>query len=170
MLHELSFSFGSPAVLKKIVAENPDRQFKLLANSGGNAEESLQLLDISGQPSQFNTELDYDVKLHAGVSTWDGFYSYNYFTFDADAAKVFDAKANLLAINDLPMGLRAMYVLTKKKNPGDYVLLTIWESSQAFSLWRNSDAFKPFNLYATSANHHHSSTYEPTRFPKEDEE
>lgn len=157
MLHELATTFGSKDLLDKIIAENPDRKMILMA--GSDADEGLQLVDVSGQPTVFNGGLTYRVQLHQGSTEWQGFFSFKYFTFDQDTAKVFDAKANRLASNGLPSGMTAMYVLTKAKNANEYVLLTIWADSDAYALWRHSPAFTPFDPYAVSANHFHSASY-----------
>jgi len=158
MLKHLTFTFGTRAVLGKIVAEHPDRDLILLATTTSN-DEGLQLLDVSDKPSLFISGLDYDVHLHQGATDWPGFYSFSYFKFDKDTADVFDAKANRLLANPLPYGMRAIYVATKATDRGSYCLLTLWDDGQAFSLWRDSPEFAPLKAYATSANHYHSSSY-----------
>ncbi|GEO70822.1 antibiotic biosynthesis monooxygenase [Levilactobacillus acidifarinae] len=159
MLQNLAVTFGSKEILTKLIAAHPDRHLILLGSSTGDAE-GLQLLDVSGQPSFFTTHLDYRVKLHQGATDWRGFFSFSYFKFDPDTADVFDAKLNRLAANPLPAGMRALYVLTKTTDSGSYVLLTLWDDGQAFSLWRHSPAFAPLDIYATSANHYHAAGYQ----------
>lgn len=158
MLRNLAFTFGSRDVLKKFIAEHPDRELVLLGSSTGD-NQGLQLIDASGEPSLFSAGLDYRVHLHQGATDWQGFYSFSYFKFDQDTADVFDAKINRLVSGPLPHGMRALYVLTKEHDAGSYSLLTIWEDSQAYSLWRNSTAFAPLEIYATSANHYSSASY-----------
>lgn len=165
MLHELSTTFGSRDLLDSLIAQNPDRQLVLMADSGG--DEGLQLVDVSGKPSVFNSHLDYQVRLHQGSSQWRGFFNFNYFTLDPDAAKVFNAKANRFASNGLPAGMTAFYILNKQKNTNEYVLLTIWDDSQAYSLWRHSAAFAPFDVYSTSANHFHAASYQQVTAEKD---
>lgn len=164
MLHEIAATFGGRDLLDKLIAEHPDRKLVLLA--GSSTDEGLQLVDISGQPSIFKSNLNYLVRVHQGSSDWRGFFSFNYFTFDADTAKVFDAKANRLASNPLPSGMTALYVLTKQHNPNEYVLLTIWADSEAYALWRDSPTFAPFDVYETSANHFHEASYHQARKEK----
>lgn len=159
MLQNISLTFGSRDVLKHLITANPDRQLVLLGSSTGD-DEGLQLLDVSGQPSLFTTHLDYQVNLHQGSTAWHGFFNFSYFRFDAETASVFDAKMNRLAANPLPQGMQALYVLTKVNDPGNYILLTIWDEGQAYSLWRHSAAFAPLGIYATSANHFHGSGYQ----------
>ncbi|HIW72679.1 MAG TPA: antibiotic biosynthesis monooxygenase [Candidatus Levilactobacillus faecigallinarum] len=158
MLESLAFTFGTREILKKFIAEHPDRKLVLLANSAGD-DEGLQLLDVSGQPSLFKAGLNYQTQLHQGASDWQGFYHFSYFKFDHDTADVFDAKINRLAASVPPHGMRAMYVLTKEKDAGSYLLLTIWNDSQDYLLWRDTPAFEPLKIYATSANHFHSASY-----------
>jgi len=165
MLHQLSATFGSRDMLDSIIAQNPDRQLVLMADSGG--DEGLQLVDVSDQPSVFKSNLDYQVQLHQGSQLWQGFFNFNYFTLDPDAAKVFTAKANRFASNGLPSGMTAFYVLTKQKSANEYVLLTIWADSQAYSLWRHSPAFTPFDVYSTSANHFHAASYQQVTAEKD---
>ncbi|MGP4117862.1 antibiotic biosynthesis monooxygenase [Levilactobacillus zymae] len=158
MVQNIALTFGSKAILTQFMTANSDRKLVLLGSSTGD-DEGLQLLDVSGQPSLFTTNLDYRVKLHQGATDWRGFFSFSYFKFDPDTADVFDAKINRLAANPLPEGMRALYVLTKTADSGSYILLTIWDDGQAFSLWRHSAAFAPLDIYATSANHYHAAGY-----------
>ncbi|WP_203642687.1 antibiotic biosynthesis monooxygenase [Levilactobacillus andaensis] len=157
MLHRLSLTFGTRDLLGKIIARNPQRQLILMEIAGD--DEGLQLLDVTDEPTIFTGGLDYRVQLHQGARDWLGFFNFSYFTFDHDTATVFDAKMNQLASNVLPAGMTAMYVLTKEHNAGEYVLLTQWVDSEAFSLWRHSAAFTPIAQYASSANHFHTANY-----------
>ena len=158
MLRNLAFTFGSRDVLKQFIAEHPDRKLILLASSTGD-NQGLQLIDASDQPSLFSAGLDYRVRLHQGTTDWKGFYSFSYFKFDPHTAEAFEAKTTRLASNLLPHGMKALYVMTKQHDSGSYSLLTLWEDSQAYSLWRNSPEFTPLNIYATSANHYHTASY-----------
>lgn len=158
MLRNLSFTFGTRNVLKKFITDHADRELILLGSSA-NDDQGLQLVDASGKPSLFSAGLEYQVTLHQGATDWRGFYSFSYFKFDQDTADVFDAKVNRLAAGPLPEGMRALYVMVKPKDRGSYSVLTIWDDSQAYSLWRHSPAFAPLNTYATSANHYHASSY-----------
>ncbi|MFD1549919.1 antibiotic biosynthesis monooxygenase family protein [Levilactobacillus fuyuanensis] len=158
MLHQLSLTFGSRDLLDRIVKRNPDRQFVLLAATGG--AKDLQLLDVSGQSSVFTSHLDYEVKSEHGQPDWHGFFSFNYFTLDVESGKVFEGEVNKLAAEPLPNGMTAMLVLSKFKNSGEYVLLTIWDSSDAFMIWRRSAKFSPFTKYATTLNNFHAATYQ----------
>ncbi|MDT6980906.1 antibiotic biosynthesis monooxygenase [Levilactobacillus zymae] len=158
MLQSIALTFGSEEVLTKLMAAHPDREFVLLANSTGD-DDGLQLLDVSGQPSIFATHFDYRVNCHQGVNDWHGFFEFSYFEFNQDTADVFEAKANRLAANPLPTGLRALYLLTKVNDRGSYILLTQWDNSQSYTLWRHSPVFTPLDRYATSANHFHSAGY-----------
>ncbi|WP_341778109.1 antibiotic biosynthesis monooxygenase family protein [Levilactobacillus sp. HBUAS70063] len=158
MLHKLSLTFGSRDLLDKIVHQNPDRQFVLLAATGG--AKDLQLLDISGQDSVFTSHLDYQVKIEHGQPNWHGFFSFNYFNLDVESAKVFEGEVNKIAADPLPVGMTAMLVLSKLKNSGEYVLMTIWDSSDAFMIWRRSNKFSPFTKYATTLNNYHAATYQ----------
>ena len=158
MLHQLSLTFGSRPLLDKIIKQNPDRQFVLLAATGG--AKDLQLLDVSGQDSVFTSHLDYQVKIEHGQPTWHGFFSFNYFTLDVESAKVFEGDVNKIAADPLPAGMTAMLVLSKFKNSGEYVLMTIWDTSDAFMIWRRSNRFSPFTKYATQLNNFHAATYQ----------
>jgi len=165
MLRELSTTFGSRDFLDRIISQNADRQLILMAGSA--PEEGLQLLDVSGKPSVFKSNLDYQIRLHQGSHAWRGFFNFNYFTLDPDAAKVFDAKANRLASNGLPTGMTDLYMLTRNRSNNEYVLLTVWADSEAYSLWRHSAAFTPFDVYATSANHFHAASYQQVTADKD---
>lgn len=170
MLHQLSLTFGSRDLLDKIVKQNSDRRFVLLAATGG--AKDLQLLDISGQESIFTSHLDYQVKIEHGQPDWQGFFSFNYFDLNAESAKVFESEVNKIAANPLPDGMTTMLVLSKLKNSSEYILLTIWDSSDAFMIWRRSNKFAPFTKYATSLNNFHAATYQlapPKKQPEHDQ-
>ncbi|KRL93202.1 monooxygenase [Levilactobacillus hammesii] len=158
MLQQLSLTFGSQDLLDKIIKKNPDRHFVLLAATGG--AKDLQLLDVSNRDSVFTSHLDYQVKIEHGQPDWQGFFSFNYFNLDMESAKVFEGEVNKIAASPLPAGMTAMLVLSKFKNSGEYVLLTIWDSSDAFMIWRRSNKFSPFTKYATSLNNFHAATYQ----------
>ncbi|ABJ64278.1 antibiotic biosynthesis monooxygenase [Levilactobacillus brevis] len=157
MRHELSLTFGSRDVLQRIIQENTDRHLLLLAGSA--TDEGLLLLDVSGTPSIFTGGLTYQIRAHQGSQSWQGFFSFDYFTLDPDTAKVFEAKVNRLASPPLPAGMTDLYLLTKQHNDSEYLLLTVWQDSQAYALWRHSPAFAPIDTYATSANHFHAASY-----------
>ncbi|KRN97609.1 hypothetical protein IV54_GL001308 [Levilactobacillus paucivorans] len=157
MLTQLAVTFGSRYLLEQLVSKHPDRPFVLLADTTDPT--GLQLVDVSDRPTVFFSRLSYRVLFSHGETDWHGFYHFLYFTFDPDDAKIFEDHLDRLVREALPVSMQAILVLKKDRVAGEYVVLTIWDDSLAYALWRHSYRFHDISRFTQRALSSHAATY-----------
>ncbi|AEV95054.1 hypothetical protein [Pediococcus claussenii] len=146
MITQLSTTFGSWNILNQIKKNNPSREMVVL--SGTSSQTDLQLVDVSGKDSVFQTPIDYSVINQYGESSWRGFFRFAFFNLPDEELRVFDSKVNhLMSAPEAPVGLQRLLVLEPKKHKNERVLLTIWQLDSDYSLWKRSASYTPFKTY-----------------------
>ncbi|WP_125574198.1 antibiotic biosynthesis monooxygenase family protein [Levilactobacillus huananensis] len=167
MLTQLAVTFGSRYLLEQLISKHPDRSFVLLADTTDPA--GLQLVDVSDHPTIFSSRLSYRVLFSHGETDWQGFYHFLYFTFDPDDAKIFEDHLDRLVRETLPVSMQAILVLQKDRIAGEYVVLTIWDDSLGYALWRHSYRFHAISKFTQRAVSSHAATYRIAP-PEEDDD
>lgn len=159
MITKLSITFGTKAVLTDVIKKHPDRKMLLLASSS--QEESLALLDVSGQESTFASPLHYDIKLHRGATDWQGFFYFMYFnSVSPEDQQIFNAKASqFVKSEEMPEKMRAIYFMKDEKNRANNIILSVWKNSADYASWKRSASFKPFDYFAAPLNNFHEASY-----------
>ncbi|MFC6170195.1 monooxygenase [Loigolactobacillus jiayinensis] len=147
MINKIISTFGSQAILAKYLDREPQRQLLLLKPS--ESDEDFQLLDLSNQPTFFNSPLRYDVRYHIGTSNFTGFFSFLYLTFTTeDSVKVFRAQFDQLCKQaDQFIGLNDLFLLRVDAARIEYVIFSIWQRDADFFNWRNSTDFQQLKPY-----------------------
>ena len=136
-LNEINFALGPEKMLTTLSDRYADRNFLLyraLANKDG-----YLLVDISGEPTVFESGLNYRVLKEIGETNWDSLLELRYVTLDTDQQKVFNAVVdswNNKATR--PLGLKASKVLISLKKDFQFLLLNVWEDEQDYLAWNNS--------------------------------
>lgn len=159
MITRISITYGTKQVLSKLQTRYPDRKLLLLDSS--TSGEQLALLDVSGEESVFSSPIHYDIKLHRGTTDWQGFVNFTYIdNLSPDDQKTFNSKANHFVTTDaMPDGMRSIYFMKDEKNRSNNILLSTWENSDSFSIWKRSSSFKPFNYFLSGQNNYHEASY-----------
>ncbi|ANZ61738.1 hypothetical protein AYR62_04280 [Secundilactobacillus paracollinoides] len=160
MISQLSITFGSKDVLEQVQAKNPDRPMLLLETT--TSGEQLALLDVSGQESVFASPVHYDIKLHRGTTDWGRFVNFMYFdNLSPDDQKVFNSKANhFVTTDEMPEGLHAIYFMKEEHNRSNNIILTVWDTSEDFAVWKRDERFKPFVYFQRPLNNYHEASYQ----------
>ncbi|MTV82936.1 hypothetical protein [Secundilactobacillus folii] len=161
MITRLSITYGSQQVLSDLQKRYSDRPMILLDSS--TSGEQLALLDVSGQESVFSSPVHYDIKLHRGTTDWQGFINFIYLAnLSADDQKVFNSKANHFVTTEaMPEGMRSIYFMKDQKNRSNNIILSTWETTEDFAVWKHDPSFKPFNYFLTTQNNYHEASYHP---------
>ncbi|PWG00615.1 hypothetical protein [Levilactobacillus bambusae] len=157
MINQISVTFGTEPILKKLITQNPDRELLLLRSS--TETEGLQLLDVSGEPTIFKNPTVFNVKIHSGENDWRGYFNFMYFNITGDDVKIFAAKVNALA-NNMPDGMIGLYGLADNSNTAKVCLLTLWESHKEFATWQRSDSYAKFSQFMQTNYHYFQSGYQ----------
>ena len=158
MIRSIAITFGSEKVLNDLKAKHPDRELRVY-NALSNQNE-LMVLDVSGEESVFSSPVEYSVLSHIGNDHWNGFISFITLELDFDQQKVFDARINKLMGDILPDGMKSMYSLHSHNNISERVLLTTWESSSQFELWKkDSNLLMPSTYKTTPSFYSHEADY-----------
>lgn len=159
MITQLSLTFGSQQVLSELQHRYPERSMLLLDTS--TAGQQLALLDVSGQPSVFSSPVHYDIKLHRGTTSWQGFVNFIFLdNLSADDQKVFNSKANHFVTTEaMPDGMRSIYFMKDEKNRSNNIILSTWDTSADYALWKRSPSFKPFEYFKSTQNNYHEASY-----------
>ncbi|MFD0897550.1 antibiotic biosynthesis monooxygenase family protein [Loigolactobacillus binensis] len=153
MIRKIISTFGSQSVLAKYLDREPQRQLLLLKPA--ETESDFQLLDLSDQPTTFNTPIRYDVRYHSGNNNLTGFFSFMYLTFSSnDEAKVFLAQFDDLAKQaDHFIGLNDLFLLRRATGQTEYVIFSTWQRDADFFNWRNSTDFERMKPYLQAGLH-----------------
>lgn len=161
MITRLSITYGSQKILSDLQERYSDRPMILLGSS--TSGEQLALLDVSGQESVFSSPVHYDIKLHRGTTDWQGFINFIYLdNLSADDQKVFNSKANhFVTTESMPEGMRSIYFMKEERNRSNNIMLSTWESSEDFAVWKHDTTFEPFNYFLTTQNNYHEASYHP---------
>ena len=96
------------------------------------------LVDISSNPTIFQSQLEYQVLRTIGKSEWQGFLECRYLTLDTDHQKIFNAK--LSAWDDpskRPVGLKYSIVGRDEEKNFEYLMINIWENKDDYIAWKN---------------------------------
>lgn len=158
MLKQISTTFGSEELLTKIVAQNPDRDFRLLQATP--QDNQLQLLDISDKPSVFNTPIDYHLLGHTGSKDFVGLFHFEFLKLAADDQKVWYTAVNHNILNtNLPTGMLAAYLCENKTHSNECLLLTLWATSSGLDQWIKSDSYRKISIFNDSQNHFYQQNY-----------
>ncbi|WP_137597108.1 hypothetical protein [Paucilactobacillus kaifaensis] len=158
MLKQISATFGSEELLTKIMAQNTDRNFRLLQATP--QDNQLQLIDISGKPSIFKTPINYRLLGHIGNDEFTGLFHFEFLKLDNDNQKIWYAAVNHNILTSiLPSGMLAAYLCENKVRTNESLLLTIWRTSSSLDQWIKSKSYQKINLFNDSQNHFYQQNY-----------
>lgn len=136
MMKQISLTVGPEKQLRQLRADNADRKM-VLAKSAVDPRK-FTLLDISSNPTIFQSQLEYQVLRTIGKSEWQGFLECRYLTLDTDHQKIFNAK--LAAWDDpskRPVGLKQSLICRDEEKNFEYLVLNIWEHKDDYIAWKN---------------------------------
>lgn len=151
MTQEISLTFGPLEELKKIIADHPDRQFKLFLETDSNSE--YMLLDYSGKKTIFHSGLNYTIEGVVGDRNKStGYIECRYVTLNEDEQKVFksifkswDSEAKR------PTGLNSSVMVHSEKDNFEFLLINAWEDENTFMVW-NNDRSNQMNQFGHDGN------------------
>lgn len=136
MMKQISLTVGPEKQLRQLRADNADRKM-VLAKSAVDPRK-FTLVDISSNPTIFQSQLEYQVLRTIGKSEWQGFLECRYLTLDTDHQKIFNAK--LSAWDDpskRPVGLKYSIVGRDEEKNFEYLMINIWENKDDYIAWKN---------------------------------
>ncbi|XLP62899.1 antibiotic biosynthesis monooxygenase [Dellaglioa sp. P0083] len=146
LLNHINTALGAEYFLKSIIRNNPSRSFILL--NPINKYNNSYLLDTSDDNSIFYSGLDFRVRYHVGMDSWQGFYHFKYITLSDEESKVYLAQVQTF-INEQtkPTGIISFYTLQSLSKGYNYVFLTIWKQQSDFINWRKTSNYKQLKYY-----------------------
>ncbi|ANZ57988.1 hypothetical protein BGL34_02375 [Fructilactobacillus lindneri] len=138
MITKISVTFGSKAVLDKIIKKYPERHLALF--SASNNASGLELVDYSGKDPIFSNPIVFNVVSHTGVDNWNHYIDYVEAVLDAQKRKILDAKvSNFMTDVNYPTGMYSAYYMTSSENPDKRVLLTLWKEQYDCMQWKKDE-------------------------------
>lgn len=140
MAQEISLTFGPLEELKKIIANHPDRQFKLFLETDSNTE--YMLLDYSGKETIFHSGLNYTIEGVVGnQADAAGYVECRYVTLNEDEQKVFKSIfKSWNSIDKRPTGLSSSIMAHSMKDDFEFLLINVWEDENTFMVWDNDQS------------------------------
>lgn len=137
MSQEISLTFGPLEELKKIIADNSDRQFKLFLATDSTLE--YMLLDYSGKKTLFHSGLNYNIEGVVGDrEEKPGYIECRYVTLNEDEQKVFKSIFNSWnSVDKRPTGLTSSVMVHSMKDNFEFLLINAWEDENTFMVWNN---------------------------------
>lgn len=160
MIKSISATFGSKPVLQEVIKRHPERQFKLLQSNS--TQQQLQLLDISDQPTIFQSAVEYRVLGHCGNNDFRGLMNFEFFKLEPDGQKTLRSAVNNSLLNDPPLKLSAAYLLENKYASNELIVLTIWPTFKDLNDWKKSDDYKFLGSFNNSQDRYYQRTYQPS--------
>lgn len=164
MLTKLSLTFGSEKVLKQIIDQNPDRQFKLMQAS--THSNKIALFDYSNKDSIFNSPVNFRVLGESLNSNLNGMLFYQSFQVNGDRQDLLYNSLQKIAESDNKL-MNGKYFLQvdSRDQSSTLVLLTSWNSFDDLMAWKKSDEFLSLAGFTNegSNNYYYDETYRPLR-------
>lgn len=163
MLTKLSFTFGSHQILQDIIDKHPDRKFKLMQAS--THSNKLALFDLSNQETIFKTPVILNVLDETMNSDYSGLFYYQSFQVNGDRQQVLYNSLQKV-VNDKAGNMNAglMMSVANKAEGATLVLLTIWNSFEDLTAWKNSESFQTLTSFTSmgSDNYYYDEIYRST--------
>ena len=164
MLTKLSLTFGSEKVLKQIIDQNPDRQFKLMQAS--THSNKIALFDYSNKDSIFNSPVNFRVLGESLNSNLNGMLFYQSFQVNGDRQDLLYNSLQKIAESDNKL-MNGKYFLQvdSRDQSSTLVLLTSWNNFDDLMAWKKSDEFLSLAGFTNegSNNYYYDETYRPLR-------
>lgn len=162
MLTKLSFTFGSHQILQGIMSKHPDRKFKLMQASTHSNKSAL--FDLSSLETIFKTPVILNVLDETMNSNYNGLFYYQSFEVNGDRQQVLYNSLQKV-VNDKPGNMNAglMMSVANKAESATLILLTVWDSFEDLTAWKNSDSFAALTNFTSmgSDNYYYDETYRP---------
>lgn len=159
MLKNISATFGSKKVLQDVIARHPERQFQLLQSNA--TTQQLQLLDLSDQPTIFQSSVEYRVLGHYGDTEFRGLMNFEFFKLELDDQKMLRSAVNTGLLNNPPENLIAAYLLENKFQSNELIVLTMWSTLKDLNNWKHSSDYRFLASFNTSNDRYYQRTYQP---------
>lgn len=138
MSEKLSLTFGPLKELQMIIADNPERGFKLFHSTNDNSE--YMLMDCSGEKSIFHSGLDYYLCGTVNPGNETGYLECRYVTLNEDEQKIFKSVFNSWNTEaKRPVGLISSTLVHSLKDDFEFLLINLWEDENAFMVWDNEN-------------------------------
>ena len=140
MMNYLHYTSGSPSILKTIIDNNPDRQYRLANEISSNR---TYLFDVTGnRESNFVSPISYQVLEHYYDNKLSGVVHIESYNDDVKKRESLLETARQVFNKTQLAAFSAAFIMQDLKDSNHIILITSWESEAALQEWLNSNVYQ----------------------------
>ena len=138
MSNYIQVTFGTPSVLKRIMAKHPERKLYLYKST---SQRDFQLVDFSNRKSVFNSPIKYQILESKINNCRKNFINYQFMNLNRKQIKVLRSWLKLTEQNSQSVRMNQIYWLTSSDHLWQ-IILTGWDQNSSYKKWKHDFRLK----------------------------